>query len=300
MDKEKKMPGTKAIRKYWREVFQRAFTPVWSDVGMRTLIILLALALFVWFISGIGFLFGLIPYSFVADRFTEINYGIASILGSLSLFAILFLAALWRTPAEMHYNQQKVIESFPPNQLNIFVGLAPGLNFNRWYIKDDVVIHIACLTVISHEKKKIVEFHATRLELLQRTSDMKPDIRGSLFGTVEKNLRFAWKNGEIFTELIPGDQDELVLAELNPKDGYPVFGRSKISSHEGKKPSIYEVYIQLKGKREGEMDFAYYNYRTEIYCHPENNILDFVEDSIDIPDDLKPKIFFANKEQEDQ
>jgi hypothetical protein len=282
---------------YWLEVIRRAFKPVWDEMTMRVLILAIIVLLFVVGVSGILLTLGLIPNTFFENRVAEAWAGITAFGVSIAVFAILFIIGIYKVPAEMHYEQQKIIDSFPPDKLNIFVGSSP---FKGWLVEDDVDIHTAYLKVISREKKKIVEFHARRIEFLQRTADMKPDIRGAMFGAGLNNVRFEWENGEVFTEMIPGDAADILIGKLDPRIGYPIFGQSETAAPNGARPSIYEVYIQFKGKREGETDFAYYNYRTELYCHPEYNILDFAEYADDIPRDLKPKVLFTNKEQDEQ
>jgi hypothetical protein len=215
-------------------------------------------------------------------------------------FGVLFSFIFFAIFAAWHFNtlqneisslKREIQEIQTPSQLNIFVGRSP---MKGWIREDDVDIQTAYLAVISHEKRKIVEFHASRLELLQRTADMKPDIRGATFGSGVNNFRFMWGDGEIFTELIPGEKKELLITEFDSGVGYPVFGQPMLNAPEGKKPSIYEIYIQFIGKLEGENDFSYYNYRTEIYCHPEYQILNFAEKSPDIPEELKSKVLFSN------
>jgi len=279
-------------------VFRRVFFGASTGAGMSGKLLAFLIALFLVFVAGLGVAFGVVPLSIFVDQIKNFQVGLLASCSGGIVFLFWLLLMLYRVPAEIDNEQRELINSHMPNQLNVFVGQAflPG---SRWRIDGEKLVHKTCLTVISQEKKKILEFHATRLELLQRTEDMKPEIRGYIFGSVENNFRFCWKNGEVFTEIIPGDRDELLLAELDPVDGYPVFGKSKTSSIHGKKPSIYELYIQFKGRRNGEDDFAYFNYRTEIYCHPENNILDFADDSPDILDNLKSKIFFANISHEE-
>jgi hypothetical protein len=223
------------------------------------------------------------------------------VIGTVLLEIILLVAFIlsWRyydVPEEIYNEQREIIDSYLPSQLNIFVGSSPMKGWIREGNKD---IRTSYLTVISMEKKKIVEFHADRVEFLQRTADMKADIRGAMFGSALNNVRFEWENGQVFTNLIPGDRDELLITEFDPEMGYPVFAQPKLSAPDCNKPSIYEISIQFKGKREGDNDFAYYDYRTEIYCHPEYKILDFAENSPDIPEELKSKVFFANKKKND-
>jgi hypothetical protein len=225
-------------------------------------------------------------------------------IGTVSLEFVLLgiLLFFWRfydVPEEIYNEQRKTIDSRIPNQLNIFVGPSPMRGWKMLWKKRERDIRTVYLTVISKETKKIVEFHATRLELLQRTADMEPNLRGATFGPGVNNFRFQWENEDVFTSLIPGDKGELLIAELNLTDGYPVFGQPKSSPLDSDKPSIYEVYIQFRGKLEGETDFGYYNYRTEIYCHPENGILEFVEFVSNIPDELKSKVLFSNRNQEE-
>lgn len=195
---------------------------------------------------------------------------------------------------EIRNLKKEIQEIQTPSQLDIFVGPSP---MKGWIREDNIDIQTAYLAVISLEKRKIVEFHARRLELLQRTSDMKPDIRGATFGSGVTSFRFLWADDKISTELLPGDKKELLISELNPMVGYPVFGQPQSNPPDRKNPSIIEVYVQFIGKLEGENDFAYYNYRTEIYCHPENQILDFAEHSPDIPEELKSKVLFSSNSQ---
>jgi len=219
--------------------------------------------------------------------------------GAINIFFFLIVLPyirFWVIPEEIYNEQREVIDSHIHSELNIFVGPSPMKGWIREGNKDIRTVYLA---VISNEKKKIIEFHADRIEFLQRTADMKSDIRGAMFGSGLNNVRFEWENEQIFTSLIPGDRDELLIAEFDPEIEYPVFAQPKLSAPDCKKPSIYEISIQFKGKREGDTDFAYYNYRTEIYCHPEYQILDFAESSPDIPEQLKSKVFFANKGRDD-
>ncbi len=221
-------------------------------------------------------------------------------LGEYDVWAFIFWVAIILTPFAALVNsvkiaalrdekQREIIDNQSPKKLNLTVGASP---MKGWHGEKNV--HTVYLTVISHENKKIVEFHAKRLELLQRTANMKPDLRGATFGHAVPNFRFLWEKGAVFTELIPGDRDELLIAELDPELGYPVFGQPKASTSNSDEPSIYEVYLRFKGKFEGEDEFAYYDYRTEIYCHPAYEVLDFA-DAPDIPDELKTKVLFTRQ-----
>lgn len=126
-----------------------------------------------------------------------------------ALFLVDFLSAVGtyvfvaykKIPAEIYHEQRKIIDNFPPSQLDIFVGPSP---IKGWIYENNKDIQTAYLTIISREKKKIVEFHATRLELLQRISDMKPDLRGATFGSGLNNVRFVWENESVFVEVFPG------------------------------------------------------------------------------------------------
>lgn len=223
------------------------------------------------------------------------DYFVPTIIGGIVIFIGLMLIWLFFSiPSELYNEQAQIINSRAPKRLDIFVGTSP---MKGWLVDGNNDIRTAYLTVINRENKKLVEFHAKRLELLQRTAAMKPNLRGAMFGSGVSNFRFEWDNGDVFTEIIPGDKDELLIAELNVEIGYPVFGESKTPApNDGDVPSIYEVRIRFKGKREGETYFSYYDYLTEIYCHTENEILDFAEMSPDIPLELKEKVLFEKKD----
>ena len=224
-----------------------------------------------------------------------ILFGIITVVVAFSLYGLSgFIFTLFIVPYQEHKNLQEIVDSYPPGILNIFVGISP---MRGWVRDGHNDIQTVYLKIISLEKKKIFEFHASRVIFLQRTADMKPDLRGAEFGTVINNVRFEWDDGKEFSTLLPDSTKEILIAELDIEKGYPTFGKAKLLPPEGKKPSIYEIVIRFKGKLDGEHEFAYYDYRTELYCHPENQTLDFTERARDIPDELKAKVFFADKNQ---
>ena len=266
--------------KYWKQNFLFGFERAWKSMGFvgKAMDVIIAMTVGKIYGQDNAILIGIIT--------------IVTIFAIYGLYGVIF--TLFIVPFQENKKQQEIIDSYPPEKLNIFVGPSPMVG---WQIEDNVDIRTTYLRVISMEKKKIIEFHATKLELLQRTGEMKQDNRGIRFGYALDNFRFEWSSGNVFIELIPGDKTELLISKLDPKIGYPVFGEPMSCASDGKRPSIYEVYIQFKGKREGETDFAYYNYRTELFCYPEHNILDFAADAPDIPNDLKLKVFFAKKDK---
>ncbi len=107
---EKKELDTKTVRKYWREVINKAFAPAWSEFGMRVFIIGLALALLITAFSGLFAAFGIVPIPFFAFQIDRIHAGLQDFVAAIGILIILFLIMIWRIPAEMDEEKQEKIE----------------------------------------------------------------------------------------------------------------------------------------------------------------------------------------------
>src|ERR1700690_3269749 len=92
---------TRAVRKYWREVVKRAWKSATNEVGMKLIIIALILLLIITAFSGLAAAFGFVPIPSFVFQVSKVQAGLEDFCSSLALLVILFLAMLWRTPAEM-------------------------------------------------------------------------------------------------------------------------------------------------------------------------------------------------------
>src|SRR5687767_5221527 len=99
------------VRKYWREVIQRSFKPVWEEMTMRVVIVALGLLLLSVAISGFLLMLGFIPNDFFANRVEEAQAGLAAFGLSVAVCVVLFIRGIYKTPVQMHEELGGFIEN---------------------------------------------------------------------------------------------------------------------------------------------------------------------------------------------
>lgn len=260
---------------FWKENLLAGFRNAWEWMGVRGFILDILVAATIALILGQNAGEAVLVFALV-------------VLGIYALLSLYF--GLFVIPFERYQSQERIIAQRIPEQLDIFVGPSP-----LWGIINEQGNRVpqALLAVISREKKKIVELHAVRTELLERTALTPADIRGKTFMSGWRTFYFAWQNNEKFIELLPGDTFQLLLGEFDLDVGRPVFGIERFHSPSFRHQAIYEVHVRFKGKLEGDTDFRYFDYQDELLCDPNVPAFEFAKNSAGIPKDLEEKIYLS-------
>jgi hypothetical protein len=95
--------------KYWKEVISRSFKAAWKRVETKVAIIATCVILIPIAILGFLTFAGIIPLSIFTDQAKNALSGLLSFCGSIIILLILFLAMIYRTPAEMNYKKDQDI-----------------------------------------------------------------------------------------------------------------------------------------------------------------------------------------------
>jgi hypothetical protein len=99
------------VRKYWREVTSRSFKAAWKRAEIKAAIIATCALLIPLGIIGLLTFFKVIPVHIFADQAKDALSGLLTFCGSIVILFILFLAMIYRTPAEMNYKKDQTIRS---------------------------------------------------------------------------------------------------------------------------------------------------------------------------------------------
>jgi flagellar basal body-associated protein FliL len=92
---------TKAVRKYWGEVWRRAKESAEEDTGMKVALYLLYIYIVLAIIAGLGFLSGIVSVQFLSLRIDGAKGALDTVLVTFILFVITLAKLIYRTPAEM-------------------------------------------------------------------------------------------------------------------------------------------------------------------------------------------------------
>ena len=94
-------------KRYWREVISRSFRTAWKKVEMKAAIIAICAILVPIAILGLLTFAGIIPFRVFTDQSKNATSGLLSFCGSIIILLILFLAMIYRTPAEINYKKDQ-------------------------------------------------------------------------------------------------------------------------------------------------------------------------------------------------
>ncbi len=100
------------VKKYWGEVTSRSFKAAWKRAEMKAAIIATCAVLIPLGIIGLLTFAKIVPIHIFADQAKNALSGLLTFCGSIIILLILFLAMIYRTPAEMNYKKDQTIKGF--------------------------------------------------------------------------------------------------------------------------------------------------------------------------------------------
>ena len=98
-------------KRFWREVISRSFKTAWKRGEMKAAIIATCAILIPVAILGLLTFTGIVPLHIFTDQAKNAFSGLVSFCGSLIILLFLFLAMIYRTPAEMNRKKDQTIKA---------------------------------------------------------------------------------------------------------------------------------------------------------------------------------------------
>jgi hypothetical protein len=97
------------VKKYWGEVTSRAFKAAWKRAEMKAAIIATCAILIPLGIIGLITFTKIVPIHIFTDQAKNALSSLLTFCGSFIILLILFLAMIYKTPAEMNYKKDQII-----------------------------------------------------------------------------------------------------------------------------------------------------------------------------------------------
>lgn len=211
---------------------------------------------------------------------------VATLITSYALELVLFVyfTIRWRffdIPEEIYLEQQKRINDFWPQELSLLI--YPSSVDCEYEDADGVTRPCLSLDIKNNTKRyKILELEASIDHLYQTriASSGKPH---SLMFSIRDSA--GWDDGSKKIELPPEDEKRLLIARFSHGDpNRVVFGKTPYVHWLFEEVGMYQVWVSLRGKIEGETEYRWNHHQLIFYADTKNNRLVFGEDAKHIPD----------------
>ena len=222
---EKKKLDTKAIRKYWWKVIKRAWKSASDEAGMKLLIIGLIIVLLVVALAGLLAAIGLVSIPFFAFQVGNVQAGLDDFCGSVALLVFLFLAMLWRTPAEMHQEKEDRINELEPENAKIEIVDPPLSDYTKGYRIKLRVINKSIFDVIKcHAKLDFIIYNRSDNTGWQEPKEwhMKDLLWSSRTTEQDGTITISGNGGEETLDIIEvgDDQFNILFNNNGPQVGF--------------------------------------------------------------------------------
>lgn len=233
----------------------------------------------VWFcLLNVFAVFTLYGYSYIVlGKEGALQNTIQQVVNLLAFDSIICVGtfvylAFYEIPADIYYEQKKIIDENMPSQLAL--GLEKGPDK---FSKDNIEINVASLFVTSQEKKKIVELQAlVNFEHFYYSVERDYVSRAGY----QMFLPLYWGGNKLEEEIEmrPETPRLLYVSEIGKfksDKGKSVYltmfgGNNAVYSNDFGKESIFQVKITFQGKLEGEHNFKTKHCEYYLYTKAEN------------------------------